>query len=67
MERVTALVSEYVKRIMSATLLLVSHGDALQILQTAFSKQSASSHRYQPQLETAEIRQLILEPGADHS
>ncbi len=60
MERVTALVSEYEKEMMDATLLLVSHGDALQILQTAFSKQSASRHRHQKHLETAEIRQLIL-------
>ena len=60
MKRVTAVVSEYEKKITSATLLLVSHGDALQILQTAFSKQSASKHRYRQHLDTAEIRQLML-------
>lgn len=60
MERVTALVSEYEKKVTLATLLIVSHGDALQILQTAFSKQRASGHRYQQHLETAEIRRLSL-------
>ena len=57
----------YDKKILNTTVLLVSHGDALQILQTAFSKQCASRHRYQQHLETAEIRQLILEGQTDES
>lgn len=60
MQRVTALVSEYEEILSGRTLLLISHGDALQILQTAFSKQDASRHRQQQHLNTAEIRELIL-------
>ena len=60
MQRVTAMVSEYEEKLSGVTLLLVSHGDALQILQTAFSRQDASRHRLQQHLETAEIRRLRL-------
>ena len=61
MARVSELVSDYESRYSEATVLLVSHGDALQILQTAFAKQDASKHRRQRHLETAEIRPLLLE------
>jgi len=60
MARVTALVCEYEEKISGATILLISHGDALQLLLTAFSKQDASEHRRQQHLETAEIRALSL-------
>ena len=60
MARVTALVCEYEEKISGVTMLLISHGDPLQILQTAFSKQDASEHRRQLHLETAEIRELNL-------
>ena len=60
MQRVTALVFEYENKISGKTLLLISHGDALQILQTAFLKEDASRHRAQMHLDTAEIRQLAL-------
>jgi len=60
MARVTALVCEYEEKISGVTMLLISHGDALQILQTAFSKQDASEHRHQLHLEIAEIRELNL-------
>jgi probable phosphoglycerate mutase len=60
MARVTDLVSEYEDKLSGETLLLVSHGDALQILQTAFLKQDASKHRMQEHLNTAEIRELVL-------
>ena len=60
MARVTALVIECEARYQDATLLLVSHGDALQLLQTAFAKLDASVHRSLEHLETAEIRQLYL-------
>lgn len=39
-------------------ILLVSHGDALQILQTGVKHQSAAFHRDMLHLETAEIRKL---------
>jgi broad specificity phosphatase PhoE len=60
MARVTELVLCYESELSAATLLLVSHGDALQILQTAFCQQDAARHRQQQHLETAEIRQLVL-------
>jgi probable phosphoglycerate mutase len=60
MMRVSALIVEYETTVSDETLLLVSHGDALQILQTAFQKEDASRHRSQQHLETAEIRRLKL-------
>ncbi len=60
MQRVSALVYEFEQTHSGATILMVSHGDALQILQTAFSKQDASNHRRQQHLQTAEIRRLIV-------
>ena len=60
MARVTAVVADYEKRYSAATILLVSHGDALQILQTAFARRDASSHRQLEHLNTAEIRQLSI-------
>ena len=60
MQRVTALVCDCERKYSGATMLLISHGDALQILLTAFSKQDASEHRRQQHLETAEIRALSL-------
>ena len=40
--------------------LLVSHGDCLQILQTAFAGVDVSAHRSLPHLETCELRRLEL-------
>jgi broad specificity phosphatase PhoE len=60
MQRVTALVCDYEQKFSAATMLLISHGDALQILLSAFSKQDASKHRRQQHLETAEITELSL-------
>ena len=60
MQRVSALVYEFEQTHSGATILMVSHGDALQILQTAFSKQDASNHRRQQHLQTAEIRRLTV-------
>jgi len=60
MQRVSALVCDYEANYSSMAILLVSHGDALQILQTAFSKQDASKHRQQQHLQTAEIRDLKI-------
>lgn len=61
MRRVTALVADYEASHRDTTLLLVSHGDALQLLQTGFCKQDASRHRSLKHLETAEIRLLSLD------
>lgn len=58
MARVTQLVVELDRLYCDSTILLIAHGDILQILQTAFARQDASRHREQKHLETAEIRPL---------
>ncbi len=60
MARVTAVIADLERRFRNRSLLLVSHGDALQILQTAFARREASAHRQLPHLQTAEIRLLEL-------
>ena len=62
MQRVTSLIVDCENRYRGSTLLLVSHGDVLQILQTAFAGEPPERHRDQPHLETAEIRQLRRAP-----
>ena len=56
MSRVTELIVDLERRFADTGLLLVSHGDALQILQTAFAGCDASTHRQLQHLQTAEIR-----------
>ena len=66
MARVTALVVHCEERYADETILLVSHGDALQILQTAFARLDGARHRQLQHLDTAEIRRLNLAvPGSD--
>ncbi len=60
MARVTSLIIECEQRMSGVKILLVSHGDTLQLLQTAFHREDASRHRRLPHLETAEIRELLL-------
>lgn len=60
LKRVTALVSELEKEYSDKKILLVSHGDALQILQTGFQKVLPSLHRSIQHLETGEVRELSL-------
>ena len=60
MARVTAVIADYENQYSAATILLVSHGDALQILQTAFARLDASTHRQLEHLHTAEIRRLLM-------
>ena len=60
MARVTGLVVELERNYRGTRFLLVSHGDALQILQTAFARRPASVHRSLEHLQTAEIRPLAL-------
>lgn len=60
-ERTTALVKELEDKYENQTILLVSHGDAIQILQTAFERLSnANQQRHLKHLERAEFRSLIL-------
>ena len=58
LQRTTVLIHEIEALYHDAHILLISHGDALQILQTAFDHLSPALHRHLPPLATAEIRRL---------
>ena len=60
LDRTTALIADLERRYSGRHILLVSHGDTLQILQAGFLRLSPASHRRLPALQTAEIRQLRL-------
>lgn len=59
-QRVLALVSDLESQYSGETILLVSHGDALQILLTGLYKKSPALHRNIPHLETAEVRKVKI-------
>ncbi len=64
LDRVTAFVAQLERRHRGRDILLVSHGDTLQILQAGFLGVDPSRHRSLPHLATAEIRRLRLNrPG----
>jgi broad specificity phosphatase PhoE len=68
LDRTTGLIVELERRYSGRDILLVSHGDPLQILQAGFLRIDPSKHRSLPALETAEIRPLHLaepEPAAE--
>jgi broad specificity phosphatase PhoE len=58
LDRTTAYIVELERRYSGRDILLVSHGDTLQILQAGFLRMDPSRHRSLPSLKTAEIRQL---------
>lgn len=58
LDRATELIEELERTYTGKTILLVSHGDTLQILQTAFANTEPSAHREINHLHTAEIRTL---------
>ena len=58
LKRTLAVINELEKKYKDKKILLVSHGDVLQILHTHFSKKPVSHHRKIPHLETAEIREM---------
>jgi broad specificity phosphatase PhoE len=60
LDRATAFVADLERRFSGRDILLVSHGDTLQILQAGFLGTAPSAHRSVPHLETAEIRPLRL-------
>jgi broad specificity phosphatase PhoE len=60
LDRATSLIDDLERDYSGQTILLVSHGDVLQILQTAFERIHSGSHRLLPHLETGEIRKLEL-------
>ena len=63
LDRATALVAQLERRYRGRDILLVSHGDTLQILQAGFAGLDPSRHRTVPNLATAEIRRLHLNTG----
>jgi broad specificity phosphatase PhoE len=63
LDRATAFVAELERRHRGRDILLVSHGDTLQILQAGFLRVDPSRHRSLPHLATAEIRQMHLGGG----
>jgi glucosyl-3-phosphoglycerate phosphatase len=60
LDRATALIVQLERRHSGRDILLVSHGDTLQILQAGFAGADPSQHRTLPPLATAEIRRLRL-------
>jgi broad specificity phosphatase PhoE len=58
--RTTSLVMELEASYSGRNILMISHGDTLQILQTAFERVTSANHRLLPHLQTGEIRQLEL-------
>lgn len=63
LDRATALVAEIEGLHAGRDVLLVSHGDPLQILQAGFQDIDPAEHRSLPYLGTAEIRRLACEAG----
>jgi broad specificity phosphatase PhoE len=61
LQRTTALVRELEARHRGAVIMLVAHGDVLQILQTAFENLVPAQHRQLNPLRVAEIRALVTE------
>ena len=66
LDRATALVAGLEQRCTGRDILLVSHGDTLQILQAGFRQIDPAAHRGLPHLETAEIRSLLLAASVEH-
>jgi glucosyl-3-phosphoglycerate phosphatase len=60
LDRTTRLIADLESKHAGKKIVLVSHGDALQILQTAFENVSSGEHRSLSHLETAEIREITL-------
>jgi glucosyl-3-phosphoglycerate phosphatase len=60
LKRTLALITQLEKKYKDRKILLVSHGDVLQILHTHVSGKPVSHHRLIPHLETAEIRELAF-------
>ena len=58
LDRTTALVAELEERYAKETVLFISHGDVLQILQCGFAGLDPGRHRRLAPLATAEIREL---------
>jgi glucosyl-3-phosphoglycerate phosphatase len=66
LDRATGLVADLERRYAGRDILLVSHGDTLQILQAGFLGMDPAGHRRLPPLRVAEIRALRLGEGLGH-
>jgi probable phosphoglycerate mutase len=62
LDRATVLIAALDKHYTGETILLVSHGDVLQILLTAFERTGPGHHRQLPHIGTGEIIRLELKP-----
>ena len=60
MNRTTECILDWDTRLQNHLIILVAHGDVLQITQTAFAKMDGSKHRNLDHLETATLRALEL-------
>jgi glucosyl-3-phosphoglycerate phosphatase len=60
MRRATECILDCEESYFNHLVILVAHGDVLQILQTAFAKMDGSLHRSVEHLETATLRPLVL-------
>jgi broad specificity phosphatase PhoE len=60
LDRATKLILTLEEKYQNKKILLVSHGDTLQILETGFRKSCSSTHRKIKSLETAELRELKI-------
>jgi broad specificity phosphatase PhoE len=60
LDRSTAFIVDLERRYSGRDILLVSHGDTLQILRAGFLRMDPSQHRILPELKTAEICPLRL-------
>jgi probable phosphoglycerate mutase len=60
LDRATTFILDLEGRHAGLDILLVSHGDTLQILQAGFGRMDPARHRHLPHLETAEIRPMWL-------
>ena len=60
MNRTTECILDWDTRLQNHLIILVAHGDVLQITQTAFAKMDGSNHRNLDHLETATLRALEL-------
>ncbi len=60
LERTLGVILNYEQSCGHRDILIVSHGDVLQILQTSFERKPVSQHRGIKHLQTSEIRHLTL-------
>jgi len=59
-DRITALVAELEEKYIGQNILLVSHGDPLQILEASFAVHEVFNHRYIIMPHKGELRELVL-------